>query len=73
MLHVNALYDSSQDAALFFVDRVKETHVLYFRVFFAMLLGCLDTCLPAEVALRLAAVVREYSADVKDLMAFSGR
>jgi hypothetical protein len=36
-------------------------------------LGCRTNCFPARVPSRLALVVAEYSAEDKDLIAFSGK
>jgi len=44
-----------------------------FAVFFAMDFGCDTCCLPADVPCLLALVVAEYSALVKDFIAFAGR
>ena len=42
-------------------------------VFFIMLSGCLENCLPWRFALRFALVVAAYSAELSDLIAASGR
>ena len=44
-----------------------------FAVFFAIDLGCRTNCFPLRVPSLLALVVAEYSADVKDFIAFSGK
>ena len=42
-------------------------------VFFIMLSGCFENCLPWRFALRFALVVAAYSPDVRALIAASGR
>jgi hypothetical protein len=42
-------------------------------VFFAIDLGCRTNCFPARVPSLFALVVAEYSALVKDFIAFSGK
>jgi hypothetical protein len=42
-------------------------------VFFAIDFGCDTCCLPADVPCLLALVVAEYSALVKDFIAFAGK
>ena len=43
------------------------------RVFFMMLSGCLENCLPWDFALRFALVVAAYSAGLSALIAASGK
>lgn len=42
-------------------------------VFFMILSGCFENCLPWDFALRFALVVAAYSDELSDLIAASGR
>ena len=70
---VNLLNNSTQKVALFALQGMEKTHVLCCFVFSAMRLGCRECCLPALMALRLAAVEAAYSDADKDFIALLGR
>ena len=52
---------------------IYVTRYLNRRVFFIMLSGCFENCLPWDFALRFAAVVAAYSAGLRALIAASGK